>query len=148
MVSFAGKLRLPWPVVVSTIGLFVLMFPCILPAQPPPVPEGTTCSECGMKVDQNSRFVSEAFTTDEKRLFFCDIGDMLFHFRAKKEKIKNVYVRNYVTGTWIDGRKSFYVLNKKIPTPMSWGIAAFSEESAAREWGSPVDFDGAFTLLK
>jgi len=57
-------------------------------------------------------------------------------------------VRDYPTGAWIDGRKAHYVLNKKITTPMSWGIAAFQEESSAKQWGSPVDFDHAFTLLK
>lgn len=149
MFSFVMKItpsrRLLIPLLV---GLFIFPFPLLLSSQPLLVPEGTKCAECGMIVDQNSKFASSVITKDDRNLFFCDIGDMLFHFRAGREKIKDVYVRDYDTGERIDGRKVFYVLNKKIATPMSWGIAAFTEESAAKKWGTPVDFDGAFTLLK
>jgi nitrous oxide reductase accessory protein NosL len=134
------------------IVLFSLMlafvFPGFLYSQSHPVPQGAKCAECGMSVDQNSKFVSEVTTKDAKTLFFCDIGDMLFHFRSSREKVKDVYVRDYITGAWIDGKKALYILNKKIITPMSWGIAAFLEESAAKQRGTPVDFDHAFTLLK
>jgi copper chaperone NosL len=139
------------PVRRTGITLFlVLIFVCpsLLHSQPVPVPQGTKCAECGMNVDQNSRFMSEVVTKDSKNLFFCDIGDMLFHFRSDREKMKDVHVRDYATGEWIDGKKAFYVLNKKISTPMSWGIAAFAADSAAKKWGDPVDFNGAFKLLR
>jgi nitrous oxide reductase accessory protein NosL len=134
------------------IVLFFLVHAFILPgflySQPHPVPPDTKCAECGMTVDQNSRFVSEVATKEAKNLFFCDIGDMLIHVRSSRENAKDVYVKDYTTGAWIDGKKALYVLNKKIVTPMSWGIAAFKEEPAAKQWGAPVDFDHAFTLLK
>ena len=130
------------------VGLFVFAYPWLLSSQSLPVPEGTKCAECGMTVDQNSKSASAVITKDDKNLFFCDIGDMLFHFRANREKIKEIYVRDYATGERIDGRKAFYVFNKKIATPMSWGIAAFADKSSAERWGAPLDFDGAFTLLK
>lgn len=124
------------------------ILPGFLYSQPHPVAPGTKCAECGMTVDQNSRFVSEVATKDAKNLSFCDIGDMLIHVRSSRENAKDVYVKDYTAGAWIDGRKALYVLNKKIVTPMSWGIAAFKEEPTAKQWGAPVDFDRAFTLLK
>ncbi len=128
--------------------LLAFVFPAFLYSQPHPVPQGAKCAECGMLVDQTSRFVAEVTSKGSKSLYFCDIGDMLFHLKSSGGKAKDIYVRDYSTGAWIDGKKALYVLNKKISTPMSWGLAAFQEESAARQWGSPVDFDRVFTLLK
>ena len=126
----------------------LLVFSEFLYAQPFPVPQGTKCDACGMSVEEGSKFLSEAITADGKKLFFCDIGDMLFHFRKEREKIKVSYVKDYATGEWIDGKGALFVLNKDIKTPMSWGIAAFARQSEAKKWGTPVDFSTAFTLIK
>ncbi len=135
------------PILLSSLMvLFAIAGPSY--AEPFPVPEGARCAECGMAVDKSSKFSSEVETEDGKKLFFCDIGDMLVHFKSSKNKIKNVYVKDYTKGDWTDGRKTYYVLNRKFSTPMSWGIAAFDSESEAKKWGSPADFNGAFRLLK
>ncbi len=115
-------------------------------AQPVAIPEGTHCDECGMMVDPHSKFASEVSAEKGRQLFFCDIGDMLYHFRTAKNTIRSVYVRDFPTGAWIDGRKAKYVLNKKFETPMEWGIAAFSSDSEAKKWGIPRDFHAAFAL--
>ncbi len=117
-------------------------------AQPLPIPEGTHCAECGMAVDRDSKFAAEAIDVKGRKLFFCDIGDMLYHFRISKSAIRLLYVRDFSTGAWIDGRKARYVLNKKFVTPMSWSIAAFSSNDEAVKWGVPADFDAAFGLAK
>ncbi len=134
------------------VFLIFLMLGVISPtfsySQPDPIPQGTLCAECGMKVDPNSKFSTEAITTAGKKLFFCDIGDMLRHFRSDRGKLKTVYVKDYVDGGWIDGEKASYILDKRFSTPMSWSIAAFRNESEAKRWGKPVDFDGALRLLK
>ncbi len=139
--------RVPGMVAVLLLAA-VVSFPSLVHPQPVAVPPGTTCAECGMAVDPNSKFAVEATTNDNKKLYFCDIGDMLFHFRSVREKMRSVQVRDYATGEWIDGKKAWYVLNRKIPTPMSWNIAAFAAESPAKKWGDPVDFNGAFKLLR
>ncbi len=150
MISFlkARMAREIHKLIILFFALLAFVFPAFLYSQPHPVPQGAKCAECGMLVDQKSRFMSEITTKDAKSLYFCDIGDMLFHLRKLGAGTRDVYVRDYSTGTWIDGRKARYVLSKKISTPMSWGIAAFQEESEAKQWGSPVDFDHASTLLK
>ncbi|MGD0282226.1 MAG: nitrous oxide reductase accessory protein NosL [Dissulfurispiraceae bacterium] len=117
-------------------------------AQPAPVPAGEHCAECGMSIDRDSKFAAEAVDGKGGKLFFCDIGDMLHHFRKSINTIQSAYVRDFTTGTWIDGRKAWYVQNKKFLTPMFWGIAAFSTDAEAKKWGLPVDFDAAFGLAK
>jgi copper chaperone NosL len=134
---------------ISLSVLFALLaISGLVHAQPFPIPQGAKCDECGMSVEQDSKFISEVLSSNGKKFFFCDIGDVLFHFKKKREKIKAVYVRDYGTGEWVDGEKAFFVLNKDIKTPMSWGIAAFAKQSEAKKWGTPVDFSTAFTLTK
>ena len=120
----------------------------LLYAQPFPVPQGTMCSECGMMVNPDSKFSVELVTTNGKKMFFCDIGDMLRHFRSDRGTLKTIYVKDHMSGGWIEGEKALYVLNKRFSTPMSWNIAAFSSESEAKKWGSTVGFSGAFGLVK
>ncbi len=146
--SSSTGLRYLWITAVLCCLVIVLVLPGHAYPQAFPVPQGTKCSECGMSVVEDSKFVSEAVTGDGKKLFFCDIGDMLVHFKSDRKKLKTVYVKDYTRQDWIPGEKAFYVHDRRFSTPMSWGIAAFREESEAKKWGNPVDFDGAFRLLK
>jgi len=131
-----------------SIILGIVFFASYLYAGPYSVPAGTKCDECGMTVDQNSKFISVVTGKEERKLFFCDIGDMLYHFRSTGDEIRSVSVRDYVTSEWIDDRNAFYVMNKAFITPIGWGVAAFSKESDAKQWGSPVAFQNAFSLIK
>lgn len=128
--------------------IFILLFSVYSYAQPHPVPHSTRCDECGMLVSPDSKFIAEVVDRKGKKLFFCDIGDMLSHFRTDRDGIMAVYVKDYVSGDWIDGKKSLYVFNKEFKSPMAWNIAAFGKDSDAKKWGSPVDFNGAFGHLK
>ena len=135
-------------VFLSTCVLTFALFYLSAYAQPVAIPGGTHCDECGMMVDPHSKFASEVTAEKGRRLFFCDIGDMLYHFRTSKGAIRSVYVRDFSTGVWIDGTKAWYVMNKKLGSPMGWGIAAFSNDSEAKKWGIPYDFNAAFGLAK
>lgn len=127
------------------IFFFAILFVGFSYAQ---IPEGIRCHECGMKVDPSSKFVSYIETIDGKQLFFCDIGDMLSSLNKKKYETKEISVRDYKEGGWIDGKSAYYVRNQKFVTPMEWGIAAFKNLSEAEQWGRPADFDNILKLLK
>ena len=104
-------------------AVFLLLLASVAVAQ---IPEGARCAECGMKIDPNTPYVSYVVTNDGKTLYFDSIGDMLIHFLKKKGDLKEVHVKDYSTGQWIDGKKAFYVKNlKEFSGPMDWGIAAF-----------------------
>lgn len=105
------------------------------------------CAECGMKVDSSSKFFSWAIDNGGKK-FFCDIGDMLYYYRNKKQLIKEAYVRDFISGDWINARDAFYVKSEQFKTPMSWHIAAFRKKEDALLYGSPSGFDNSFDLLK
>lgn len=134
---------------VLSLVLFVLLFlPCHAYTGDNVIPPDVKCSECGMGVDPSSKF--SAWVLDDKggKLFFCDVGDMLNHYKNDINRIRSAGVRDYTTGQWIDGKKAFYISIKGIKTPMSWGIAAFRDKSNAEKFGSPSPFMEAFRLLK
>jgi copper chaperone NosL len=130
--------------------IIILSFSAVSYAQPYAIPPGARCDECGMAADANSKFVSVVIERSGKKQVFCDIGDMLLHFRtgSRQATIGSVYIRDYNTGEWIDGKSALYVMNKKLATPMAWGIAGFKKTSEAEKWGTPVDFDKAFNLAR
>lgn len=111
--------------------------------------ENTLCAECGMKVDPNSRFSASVIDReDNRRYFFCDIGDMLYHYRRSPERIKEAYVRDFISGIWIDGLSAYYVKNKEFKTPMSWQIGAFKNRTEAERFGKVYTFRDAFELIR
>jgi len=133
-----------------TLLIFALVLTCAVAvySQPPPIPQGAICDECGMAIDRDSKFAASVIDKKGGKFFFCDTGDMLYHLKKTKMTVQSVYVRDYASGEWIDGEKAWYVLNKKFVTPMYWGIVAFRSDAEAKKWGHVVDFNSAFGLIK
>ncbi|HXY61696.1 MAG TPA: nitrous oxide reductase accessory protein NosL [Nitrospirota bacterium] len=110
--------------------------------------ESISCTECGMMVDLNSKFVAKTVQGDTTR-YFCDIGDLFAYLNRNALKEAALSVKDYTTGEWIDARKAFYVLAaNKFKTPMGWGFAAFKDKESASSSGSPMDFDSAVKQAK
>lgn len=101
------------------------------------------CSDCGMIINE-PRFAGAYAVEQEPGRFesfvFDDIGDLLLHM-YKNKTLKGVdwWVHDYHSEEWIDAPTAFYVLSNQIKTPMGYGIAAFAEESAAKEFAAGVD---------
>jgi nitrous oxide reductase accessory protein NosL len=128
----------------TSLAMFILIAACSFPA----FAETIHCTECGMVVDTNSKFVAKIVQGDTIR-YFCDIGDLFSYLRRKVVKNVQVGVRDYGTGEWFDAGKAYYVHNtKKFMTPMGWGIAAFKDKQNASKFGSPTDFDATVKALK
>lgn len=107
------------------------------------IPENKKCNECGMKIDKDSRFSVIVIETGSDEYYYCDIGDMLYHYRKNKEIIKSLFVRDFITGKWIDGKKSFYIKNNEFKSPMRWNVAAFEDLHKAELYGKPLNLDDA-----
>lgn len=136
-----------YPLRIFMVCLFLLVLPLSALSGPMEIPSGAKCHVCGMKVDAKSLFAVQ-IVEDGKLLSFCDIGDMLSHYKKVKTKPASIYVRDYNTGEWIDALKASYVKGSEFSTPMGWGIAAFGEKEEALKAGAAMNFDGALKMLK
>ncbi|HWR73279.1 MAG TPA: nitrous oxide reductase accessory protein NosL [Nitrospirota bacterium] len=130
--------------------LFSIVLVAAALAPLPAVPgETMKCAECGMMVDQGSKF-SALIEGDAKTILpFCDIGDLLVYLNKKSLAPATARVKEYKTGEWISADKAFYVhAEKAFKTPMGWGIAAFKNREDAAAYGTPRDLNGIMRAVK
>ncbi len=110
--------------------------------------EPAQCAECGMTVDESSKFHAKAVEAG-KSLQFCDIGDLLVYLSKRSLSPSMAQVKDYRTGEWIGAEKAFYVRSEKtFKTPMGWGIAAFGTKADAAAFGAPADITGVLKAFK
>ncbi len=106
--------------------------------QPPTIHYGEDqCTTCGMIIN-DPRFATAALVQDGEPLLFDDIGDYLSYQQAHHLVPRAVFVHDYRTQEWIRAETAWYLLSPNVKTPMGWGLAAFSDESAARELQTKV----------
>ncbi|MDH4162472.1 MAG: nitrous oxide reductase accessory protein NosL [Nitrospirota bacterium] len=131
------------PMSIPFLAVFLLFWASFAAAADKP-----RCVECGMMVDEASRF-SARIVEGASTLHFCDIGDLLTYLKDKKRTASGAQVKDYVTGDWIEASSAYYVVApKRFSTPMGWDIGAFRDQDKALAFGTPLDFDGMKAALK
>jgi copper chaperone NosL len=90
-----------------------------------------SCNECRMAVS-DKKFAAEIVTPEGHVDYFDDIGCLVVHARAKDIPVGSaVYVVDFNDQRWLDGLTAQYLWAKSLPTPMSYGLAAFASKDAA-----------------
>ena len=104
---------------------------------PPPAepPADCSCAECGMYV--RDKFGAQIIFTSGKAAHFCDTGDLFVYYDVSKKKdtMAAVYVKDFPSGTWTDGRAAYYIAGTSVKTPMGYGILAFRDRAQAEKYG-------------
>lgn len=114
---------------------------------PAAIPAESYCTECGMLVRPDSLFASEILLKDGKAVFFCDLGDMMLYYgKHAVAKASVVYVKDFISGSWVDGRKAFYLSGAKVRTPMRYGILAFGTRAYAEKHKKEKGGDAIYTF--
>ncbi len=128
---------------------FLLLLPLLVAlALPVESAEMVKCAECGMMVDEGSRFSSRIVEAN-KTISFCDIGDLLMYLKEKKFDPALARVKDYKSGEWIEATKALYVhAPKHFTTPMGWSIASFRDRKEAEVFGTADDLDTMMKKLK
>lgn len=109
-----------------------------------------SCAVCRMAVSDH-KFAAELVKADGSYLAFDDIGCLVEHVRSRgTTEGSAMYVANFFNEQWLDAETAAYLYSRELPTPMSYGIAAFPDPAAAKEeldnWkGQVLDWPG---LLK
>ena len=89
------------------------------------------CSFCRMAVSQRE-FAAQVVTVTGSFDTFDDIGCLRDWIKEHHPpETAGLFVVDYETGQWIDARTASYVFSKKLPTPMSSGLAAYQEKTSA-----------------
>ncbi len=97
------------------------------------------CERCGMIIE-DVRFAAGFRLEDGTSRVFDDIGGMLAWGRLTGElEAGRVWVHDFHSESWVDATTATFVLSSDIPTPMAFGIAAFSTREAAEAFAKELD---------
>jgi copper chaperone NosL len=97
------------------------------------------CSFCRMAVSQRE-FAAQVVTVAGSFDTFDDIGCLREWIQENQPpESAGIFVVDSETGQWIDARSAFYVVSKKLPTPMSSGLAAYLDKRPAEIAASKLD---------
>ncbi len=103
-----------------------------------PVDEGQKCPVCGMLVAKYEQWLSQIVIGDQKPLVFDGVKDMMaYYFNVEKYGGKGdmsaaeIWVRNYYTLDYINGREAYFVVGSDVLGPMGAELIPFSTQKEA-----------------
>lgn len=91
------------------------------------------CDECRMVISEE-RFAAAFLDSEGNLLKFDEIGCLVLNRMRQAQEPKYIWVHDYETNAWIDGRKAVYVRAETLSTPMARGLVAFSNPDAAKRF--------------
>ncbi|MCL7486576.1 MAG: nitrous oxide reductase accessory protein NosL [Desulfobulbaceae bacterium] len=96
------------------------------------------CSVCGMFVAKYENWIVQVRFADDRVMFFDGVKDMLvFYFNPRKysdkerQDISEIWVKDYYSLGWLDGRKAFYVTGSDVYGPMGKEFIPFDSRESA-----------------
>jgi len=111
-------------------------------ASPPGPGEREKCPVCGMFVAKYKDFLSAVRFRDGAHVWFDGPKDLYRYLHGMKrytparrpEDLEAVFVKDYYSLEFIDGRTAFYVTGSDVYGPMGKELIAFGREQDARQF--------------
>ncbi len=117
--------------------------------QPGPmtITEDMSCGVCGMYPAKFEKWQTQIIFTDGEMVPFDGGKDMFkfIHNMAEydtdhsRDDIAAIWVREFTTGRWLDGRKATYVVGGKIMGPMGGELIPFGDVESAEDFRKAND---------
>ena len=106
------------------------------------VPPQTRCPVCGMFVAKYPNWVTQIHYEDSgKTKFFDGVKDMMVlyfdperYMAPPREAIKNIYVKDYYSLSWLSAQDAFYVVGSDVYGPMGHELIPFASKEAAESF--------------
>ena len=98
------------------------------------------CPVCGMFVAKYPNWITQVRLNNTTVKFFDGVKDLMaFHFNpasfgAPGQTAKEIWVKDYYTLAWIDGRSAWYVIGSDVYGPMGHEFIPFSSAGAAENF--------------
>ena len=126
---------------IASLLLLLTALPLLAGEPAPPKPAATDkCMVCGMFVAKYPDWTAAIAFKDGVTRFFDGPKDLFtYSFSIKKydprknpADIENIWVKDYYTLSFIDGKKAFNVIGSDVLGPMGRELVAFRSEADAR----------------
>lgn len=146
-----GKLPLGWLVTLSLTAMLLGTLPAFAAEtntaatavpQPRAITDTMSCAACGMYPHRYPKWQAQVIFTDGTMAPF-DGGKCLFRFLFNipkfapghtPEQVAAVWVRDFNSGKWIDGKAAHYVVGSKEMGPMGKELIPFASRASAEEF--------------
>lgn len=147
--SGAPRLELMLMLMLMATALTCVLSACGSADKPRPVAlvlNEDSCAQCRMAVSQRP-FAAEIAKPSGTAEVFDDIGCLVAYLQEKGLPAGSAaYVTDCNSGAWLDASAATYLWAKEMPTPMSYGLAAFASAqdagATAKQWpGKIVDWN-------
>ena len=98
------------------------------------------CPVCGMFVAKYPNWITQARLSNGTVKFFDGVKDLMAFsfnpdsFGAPGQKIQEIWVKDYYTLAWIDGRTAWYVVGSDVYGPMGHEFIPFTSAAAAENF--------------
>lgn len=96
------------------------------------------CAVCGMFVAKYDNWLAQIRLADGTVMYFDGVKDLLvFYFdpagysKAAPADIQEIWVKDYYSLQWLDGRAAFYVIGSDVYGPMGKEFIPFASRDAA-----------------
>ncbi|HID65529.1 MAG TPA: hypothetical protein EYP32_01025 [Aquificaceae bacterium] len=101
-------------------------------SQPIEIPKDARCVVCGMEVYKYTKFHAQIKMHDGTYKFTESPKHALKFYLQNKDKVKEIWVKDFKTGRWIDGTKAYYVPIHE--GPMGMDLAPFKSLVQAKKF--------------
>ena len=98
------------------------------------------CSVCGMFVAKYPDWITQVRLSNGTVKFFDGVKDLMAFsfnpasFGASGQTIQEIWVKDYYTLAWLDGRSAWYVIGSNVYGPMGHEFIPFSSAAAAENF--------------
>jgi nitrous oxide reductase accessory protein NosL len=125
----------------ASLLLLLIALPVLAGEKAPPQPAASDkCMVCGMFVAKYPDWTATIVFKDSVARFFDGPKDLFtYYFAIKKYEpkrdrpdIADIWVKDYYTLSFIDGRKAFYVIGSDVFGPMGKELIAFKSAADAK----------------
>ncbi|MFA7383904.1 MAG: nitrous oxide reductase accessory protein NosL [Desulfurivibrionaceae bacterium] len=121
--------------------VFIILLETPLLAQPAKeIAPKERCPVCGMFVAKYPDWVAQIRLGNGTVKFFDGVKDLLAFsfnpasFGASGQTVQEIWVKDYYTLAWLDGRKAFYVIGSDVYGPMGHEFIPFTSAAAAESF--------------
>lgn len=133
--------RKPSPAVFLLLLFLLACPPVVQAAASEKIDAATRCSVCGMFVVKYDNWIAQIRLADDSVLFFDGVKDLMVFYhdpgqysQVTSSDIKEVWVRDYYSLQWHEGRKAYYVIGSDVYGPMGKEFIPFASRPAAENF--------------
>lgn len=127
--------------VIAAVATILFFIPTLQAEPVNTIKQGEKCRVCGMFVAKYQPWIAQLHYASADVAMFDGVKDMMaYYFEPEKygatsgDTVSAIYVKDYYTQEWLDGKEAVYVVGSDVMGPMGHEFIPLSSTSAAEDF--------------